>query len=50
VGLFQQRQPEQAEVAGVALHCEICKHPGGHPKSSTCGHPKLPHLAEPVTP
>ena len=25
-------------------------HPGGHPNSSTCGHPKIPHLTEPVAP
>ena len=25
-------------------------HPGGHPKSPTCGHPKIPHLTELVAP
>jgi hypothetical protein len=24
--------------------------PGGHPKSPTCGHPKIPHLSEPGAP
>jgi len=26
MGLFGQKEPEQVRVAGLTLHCEICKH------------------------
>jgi hypothetical protein len=31
------------DLKGVALFGQWLN-PGGHPKSPTCGHPKLPHL------
>jgi len=26
MGLFGKKEPEPVQVAGLALHCEICKH------------------------